>query len=525
MKNKCISFSMLAIVVTMFSMYSCTEDSYVEPGRSYSAPSNLQYMDLLNARDHSYIKSPRPTVDSQDLMANFEITSVTDDAGNELSDDNKAFVSVINPIPVNIPFDEDKWYVDRITGDSVKSGDSFNTLEAGCIVIADGNSFGAGKYHFDVRVSTTDSSGETYSTTFDNAFNVSIQPRLVQNIMYWPVSQNLVPGDASLALTTKALPLDGNQDNISYQLGDYQDTLAIDPTTGELSLVDGFTTTERLEIQPQIQIVNNDSKEVQSFSGSDVITVVITSSPVFDLPTLEYMNVFYPPFTYRNSVSGFTYKIIEQGIVAESNFWKTVGPTNYANAKAERPTDIGTVKGVVVSATVGGKVNTPIDTWMFMNAQNLTMYGAFHQKAVFYMQTKYMEYMPDGSQPTEVDVMVSTDYVDNIDEATWVKVNDQITCEMGSASQVGMPYYGDLSHTVGESAEIAAMKDANQFKSDGNWFKCTFDLDEYSSSSRVTVAFRLYNTYQGEIDSPSTSGNGRPGNFAFSDVHYVVEFN
>ncbi|MFA6831520.1 MAG: hypothetical protein WCR36_04560 [Bacteroidaceae bacterium] len=525
MKNKCIYLSMLAIVVTMFSMYSCTEDSYVKAGRSYSAPSNLQYMDLLNARDHSYIKSARPTVDSQNLMASFVVTSVTDDSGNELSDDSKAFVSVINPISVNVPFDEDKWYVEAVTGDTIKSAAAFNTLEAGCIVIADGNDFEAGTYHFDVAVTTTDPSGNEYSTTFDNAFNLTIQPRLVKTLMYWPVSQNLVPGNALFAMTTKALPLDGNKEAISYQLGDSQDVLKIDPVTGVLSLVDGFTTTERLELQPQVQIVNNVTQEVQSFSGSGVITVVVSPSPVSDLPTLEYMNAFYPPLTYRNSVYGFTYKIVKQGIVAEANFWKTVGVTNYPNASDERPTDIGTVKAVSVPVTVANQTNTPIDVWMFMNAQNLTMYKAFHQKAVFYMQTKYLEYMPDGSEPTEVDVMVSTDYIDNLDEATWVKVNDQITCEMGSSSQVGMPYYGDLTHTDGESAEIAALKDANQFTSDGNWFKCTFDLDEFASSSNVTVAFRVYSTYEGEIVSPSTSGNGRPGNFTFSDIHYVVEFN
>jgi len=525
MKNKCFFLSMLAIVVIMFSMYSCTEDAYVKPGRSYSAPSNLLYMDLLNARDHSYIKSARPTVDTGNLMAYFEITSVKDDAGNELSDDSKAFVSVINPTPVNVPFDEDKWYVDEMTGDTIKSGAGFNTLEAGCIVIADGNDFEAGTYHFDVAVSTTDADGVTYSTTFQNAFNLTIQPQLVKNLMYWPVSQNLVPGNTLFSVTTKALPLDGNKENIYYQLGDYQDTLQIDPTTGILSLVDGFTTSERIELQPQVQIVNTESNEVQSFSGSDVITVVITPSPVSDLPTLEYMNAFYPPLTYRNSVSGFTYTIVKQGIVPEASFWKGVGASSHPDAKAGRPSDIGLVKGVMMPVTVAGKVNTPIDTWMFMNPQNLTMYRAFHQKAVFYMQTKYLEYMPDGSQPTNVDVMVSTDYVDNIDEATWVNMNDQLTCEMGSDTQVGMPYFGDLSHIEGESPEIAALKDANQFKSDGNWFKCTFDLDEFAFSNKVTVAFRVYNTYEGEIVSPSTSGNGRPGNFTFSDIHYVVEFN
>lgn len=525
MKNKVRSTIMLGACLSIFGLSSCTEDSFVDTGRSYRAPSNLVYMDLTNARDHSYIKTARPTVDTGNLMPTFEITSVTDADGNELSVEEMAYISVINPTEVEMNFDEDRWYVDEATGDTIKSAIAYDHKMAGCIEVANGNNLEAGTYYFDVKVSTEDQSGNQYSTIFNDVFKLSVLPRLVSRMMYWPISQNIVPGDANLTATSKALALDGDQSNISFQLGDNTDKLAIDPQTGAISIADGYTVTARENLCPIVQIVNNDTQEIKSFQGSDVITVVLSPEAVTDLPSIEFLNMFYAPFTYKNATSGFTYQMVNPGVLPDSYICKPVGSTNYPGAKENRPTDIGSVKSLQCSLGVSGKVNTPFDVWIFINAQDLTPYQLFSEEATFYLMNKYLEYMPDGSQPVNLDVMVSTNYTGDVEGAMWTNINDQITFEIGTKTFEGMPYFGTLKNVPGESAETTAIKAANNgFNTDGKWMKGTFSLNDFSTSNMVTVAFRMTSNFTEPFTPGGRDGEGRPGNLYISDVNYNVVF-
>lgn len=525
MKNKVRSTIMLGACLSIFGLSSCTEDSFVDTGRSYHAPSNLVYMDLTNARDHSYIKTARPSVDTGNLMPTFEITSVTDTDGNELSVEEKAYISIINPIEGTVNFSEDKWYVDEATGDTIKSAIGYDHKMSGCIEVANGNNLEAGTYYFDIKVSTQDNTGKQYSTVFNDVFKLTVLPRLVTRMMYWPISQNLVPGDANLSVTSKALALDGNQSNISYKLGDNTDKLSIDAVTGAISLADGYTVTERESLYPTVQVVNNDTEEVKSFQGSDVITVVLSPEAVTDLPSIDYLNMFYAPFTYKNASSGFTYQMVNPGVLSEYYTCKPVGASNHPDAKANRPSDIGTVKALQCSLGVNKVDNTPFEVWVFMNAQDLTPYQLFNEEATFYIQNKYLEYMPDGSQPINLDVMVSTDYTGDIASATWTNVNDQITFKIGSSTHQGMPYFGTLNSVPGESAEITALKAANNgFNTDGKWMKATLSLNDFSSGNMVTLAFRMTSNFTEPFVPGVRDGEGRAGNLYFSDVNYNVVF-
>lgn len=497
-------------LLSIFIGTGCVEDPFYNPGDNYQNPTDLSYSEVVNSREFTRIRTAKPTVMTGGLVPTFEVVGVVDGAGNSLGSEYLSSVTVIQPILVeDIPLSESSYYV--YEGDSIKTFDGINSREAGIIEIAEGNLFANGDYYFTIKVTSTTPDGQELSTTFDKGFHLLVGPQLPTGMLYVPMVQNLVIGGEPTSQAQK----DGNTD-VTFSLGSDTDKLAIDPTTGVLSLVDGYSVTDTETIIPKIIVTSNISGEETLFEGESVIKVITSNEPLTDLLQVDYINFFQPSFGQRLSTYGYSYQIIEMGNLYNSLVWK---PGSYVNtfpgAVDNRPAATKTeYKSIECNITRGE--NMPHESWVVINPQDINFYNKlnFDLKATFYIQNKYVEYLADGKTPVDLLVKVSTDYTNNVNTASWIQVNDILTCSIANNADVtftGTPYPGDQSGDDPENRKNAGTN------ADAKWVKCELDLSDYKDSNNFVLAFHLKPFFEGAIEAP-----GRPGRFYISDVTYTA---
>src|SRR5690606_24440191 len=137
-----------------------------------------------------------------------------------------------------------------------------NSANNGVITVTSGHTLPPGDYYFTVKVSTQDR-GVHYSTVFDDAFHLRINPLLPDRMIYAPKNQNLVYGDPDGKTSVPIVP-SGNTD-IRFALGNYADKLTIDELTGEISLAPGYVYSDRESLEMTVHAISNISGEVVIF--------------------------------------------------------------------------------------------------------------------------------------------------------------------------------------------------------------------------------------------------------------------
>ena len=483
----------------------CDQEKFNDLGEEIAEdPKELVYQEILNAREFSKITSAKPTIDTNKLVPFFEILFGKKDDGTQLDVSFMKDVSIQNPIIEVLDLDPENYYF--LNGEEITTYTALDYTNSGVITIADENNFGIGNYSFTVKVTINDGEKDLV-TTFDDVFQVNVGPELVTNLLYSPLAQNLVVGQNSQ--TTKPFLITGNS-NVSFQLETETDKLDIDEQTGVISLKNSYTTVENDTIYPAVNVISNISGEVTSFQGESFLMLVASNTPV-DLPK-QTKYFFYPTLEANNKQFGYSVDVIRQGAVATNNIWTQQAPSPLAALDASLP-EINGKKAIVTNAVVSGK-SLPHESDVILNSQDLSEYRlGFDLKAVFFTQNRFVEYLADGSTPTDLEIYISTDYSGDNDAATWTQINDQLFCRINSNTSsgfIGVPYPGDQ-----RGADPDGKKDRSR-NADGKWVRCEFDLNPFKEEKNFTLKFKFNSYFTGEISGSS----GRAGRHIISDVHF-----
>lgn len=503
MKNQV--FTLFGITTILLFLGSCTKDTFTENSNDslYKAPSELSYSEILNAREFSFIKSGTPIVNTNNLIPTYEIVGGRNGTGEVLDASYLQDVSIENPVEITANLDPENYYVNA-AGDSVKTYTATNYQTAGVITIANENKFGIGDYYFDVKV-TTQHKEDTYSSTFNNVFHLNVGPQLVTNLLFSPIAQNLVVGTGNTSSTPYLIT--GNT-AVTFDLLSDTDKLSIDKQTGVISLLDGYSTAENDTLYPTVQVTSTISQETTTFQGDSFLMLVASNSPI-DLPK-KTNYFFYPTLEAENKTFGYAIDMVEQG---STTAWVQANPSPLA--AQERPEGIES-KSIWINVTVGDRLAHESD--VIINTQDLTQFSlGFDLSAVFHIKNQYVEYMPDGRTPTELEVYYSADYTGNNATATWTKINNQVTSQINSLTTtpfVGLPYPGDQKIGGGDPD---GQKDATK-NADNKWTRCELDLSPYKDIQNFTLKFKVKSNYTGSLNDISTAA--RPGRYYISDVHF-----
>lgn len=487
------------IFITLFSLLigftGCEEESFPSPKEIDGKPKDLMYPQVINAREFTKIESGTPTIDTDDLIPNYEIVSVKKGESEELDDSYLQDVRIMNAT-----------YEDTLI---VYEGGEYNDTvpnygDAGNIVIQDNNKFDPGEYSFSVEA-TTMNAGVAQSTVFEDVFHFTVGPQLVKDLLFSPIAQNLVVGDKES--TSKPYLLSGNS-NVTFSLVDNEDKLIIDSATGIISLKDGYSTVENDTIYPTVNVTSNISQETTTFQGQGFLFLVASNEPV-ELPR-KTINFFYPTLEAENALYGYRVDIIRLGGMKPFRIWKQNAPSPLA--EDERPANVGSVNALLNNTFSGGE-SLPHESDVIMNSQDLSKYATgYDLSAVFYIKNRYVEYFEDGTTPTNLEIYISTDYEGNNQAATWTQVNDEVISRIGNREEtfMGTPYPGDQQGPDPENK-----KDSEQ-NADGKWVKGTLDLTPYKNEENFTLKFK-YNSY---FDESIPGTQPRAGRWLISDVHF-----
>lgn len=496
----------ISVILFSFIFFtSCEQDKFNDlEVENNQAPKDLSYLQILNAREFSQIKSGKPTIDTNKLVPIFEVVAGFKEDGTELDQSFMKDVSIENPTTSVKNLKPENYYT--LNGEEVTTYVAVDNTNSGVITIADQNNFGNGKYTFTVKVTTNDGEKD-FETIFDNAFEINVGPALVTNLLYSPLAQNLVVGQVSE--TTQPFLITGNE-NITFELDSDQNKLNINEQTGVISLRSDYTTTENDTIYPAVKVISNISGEVTNFQGPSFLLLVASNAPV-NLPK-QTKFFFYPTLEANNKQFGYSVDVLRQGLVPDNLIWTQQAPSPLANLDSSLPTISGK-KGVVTNAVVGG-VSEPHESDIILNSQDLSQYRlGFDLTAVFYIQNRFVEYLADGSTPTDLEIFMSTDYDGDNASANWTQINDQLLCRINSntgASFTGTPYPGDQ-----QGADPEGKKNSSE-NADGRWVRCELDLNPYKEEKNFTLKFKYNSYFTGEI----TGSSGRAGRYIISDVHY-----
>lgn len=491
-------------------------------------PSDLRYVAITDAREGESVSTAAPTVETGGLVPEFEIVSVRKGDGSLLGDAQLNYFSVGTASTVNIPIVDPPEDVVDENGNPVTKVEVYNLGSNGVISVAHGNDLLPDDYYFTIRVTTT--AGETqYSTVFEDAFHLRVNPLLPSLIVYAPKNQNLVYGDSDGK--TKAPIVPNGNPAIHFALGDHTDKLNIDAETGEISLASGYVYTERESLKPIIHVVSDISGEIAVFK--DVVTVVITDTP--ETMPIETIYFFYPTLN-TNSASplggdGYTVQTLDKG--NSTRIWgASTANSSYNATLFEKPDfrpETNTAQTILetITAGQGGSINGitkgPFNTWMVTTTQDLTpfQYGYDLSFSFYYLLT-FWQAMSDGTIPIDFEVYISTDYTGgdlqdaqgNWLNGTWTKVNAALRSSQSTSltgvtwggETVGMPVTGQVTNT--------------------HWLQCTYDISPEQISSHFTVAFRLTSLFEGNLsNNGATAGTeqGRGGRHYLTDFHYKAE--
>jgi|GEM_PF-869555 len=502
--------------------------------RAIGNPSNLRYISIADAREGKAIVTAAPTVETGGLTPTFELIGIKKDDGTALDASFLDDVSMGGSAIEDIPVDPDLGDVDQ-DGNPITVVSAENTAKNGIITIASGHHFTAGDYYFQIKVST-EANGKTYSTVFDQAFHLTIGPRLPTNLVYTPKNQNLVYGNPESKTTAPLMP-SANPD-VTFELATLSDKLIIDPETGAVSLSPDYTYAGYDTLSPIIKIISNISQEVTLFENR--LTTIVTDKPE-EMP-LESIYFFYPTLRASGSFptggEGFTVQVDEAG--SGEDIWgerdNSVG--NYFVAPPERPAANTAQTTLETQTHNSGGVTTPTQSWMVTTTQDLTpfQYG-YNLSFSYYYMPAFQTYMADGRTPTDLEVYISTDYTGgDIQDAdgnwlngTWTKVNEVMRCWQSEGTAggnssgapwgdefIGTPYPGNQKGEDPDGRKDPSTTFYNK------WIKCTYDISSDQISSNFTVAFKVNAYFEGELRNNATAP-GRGGIYFFTDFYYKAE--
>ncbi|TRX49031.1 hypothetical protein FNH22_27755 [Fulvivirga sp. M361] len=499
-------------------LLGCVEDAFEDGGISNSpqAPSDLQYSPVVQAREFGVLISAPPTYNSFGAIPSFEIVAVHDEDGNPLSDTTiDDFFSILNGTPDTIMVAPEDGFINE-DGDTIRTFPIVNVSDIGRIQIEGENTLVEGSYFFDIKM-TTVFDDQSFSATFERVFELYLGPQLASGLVYIPGGQNLLTSGGTTS-TTEPIVIGANPD-FRFELGDNTDKFTIDATTGVITLNSGYTPTEEPEIvSPTVNVVSNISEEIVSFNS---ITIYISNSP-FDVPKLV-VSVFYPTFEFENTEFGYRIHTVEEG--DPGIFWNRLAAPGIADD--DRPAENANQKRLEINLVKpSGGNQVPHESWAIMNAQDLSAYEfGYDIEAEFFSENRFVEYLStDGSSPSFLAVYVSTDYRGDFNNATWVEVTDQLESNIISDGEFiegnefeGYPYPGDQN--LRDFTDTPWGKDPSK-NADDKWVRSTFDMVDYIGMSNVTVAFRVYTTFEGAISS--SFPYDRSGRYLLSDFNITA---
>ncbi|TRX71895.1 hypothetical protein [Carboxylicivirga sp. M1479] len=488
----------LSLLVSLSLFLACQEDTFMEDSEmAYLPPTELEYLEVLEARDGQRVITFPPAVNTGGLIPYFELVRITNAEGAELGEEHLKFVSIANPENDTITVNDEG---DRVPIVKYK--------DAGTITIEGDNPFTFGDYYFDIKVITSpDDAVNKRETTFEKGFHLKVGPALVTALNYRPVMQNLLLDGSKQ--TTAPYVSQGSNPDIRYELGTHSDIFTIDAATGIIKLVAGVTPAEDT-YYPQINVISNISEEVVSYQGESTIAIVVSEEPA-ELE-LQTINLFYATLEAPSPVYGFQKFITQQGAISESATWIAGAPCNLAGD--DRLESAASAKSIMTNIVVSKK-SQPHTSWAVINPQNLANYNqGYELTATFWTKNQYVEYMTDkeGRTPTNLEIYVSTDFTNDVEAATWTQVNDVLKCEINNSGNtfIGTPYPGDQK---GDNPD--GLKDLTR-NADSKWVKNVLDLEAYKNEKNLTVAFKFASYFEGEI----VGATGRGGRYYISDVRF-----
>ncbi|MCW3806653.1 hypothetical protein [Plebeiibacterium marinum] len=492
--------TLLSMVITLSFLLACHEDTFNEDSEMvFDPPVELEYLDIIGAREGQSIRTFAPSVNTGMHIPYFEIVKLTDADGTVLGDEYLKDVSILNPeVEAMVEVDD---YDEPVNEDVLYP---VNYKEAGTITIADGNVFTHGDYYFDIKVITSpDDSENRQETVFERGFHLNVGPALAEDLMYVPLMQNLL-FDGSKQTTVPFTKM-GNKD-VRFELGSDLDVFSIDSETGVITIKPG-SSPEAKTYYPQVNVISNISEESISFQGEAFFGIVVSETPVALEP--QTIQFFYPTLQAENTLYGYRKFVIDDGGLADSKIWVAGSPCNLVD---DRPESASGAKSIMTNIVVGGQ-SLPHNSWVVINPQNLYTYSqGFDLSAIFWVKNQYVEYMEDGRTPTDLEVYVSADYTNSVENATWTQVNDILSCEINNSGNVftGTPYPGDQQ---GDNPD--GLKDPSQ-NADAKWVKCILDLESYKEEKSLTLAFKFASYFEGAI----SGATGRGGRYYISDVQF-----
>ncbi|MEM6643303.1 MAG: hypothetical protein AAF616_10010 [Bacteroidota bacterium] len=514
MKQTLHYVTLLALLMT-----GCVEDTFVEDDRfdpSPQAPTDLVYAPVANAREFAITISAPPSYNSYGAVPTFEIIQVREGNGTSLDQSViDTYFSILNSTNDTIMVSKEDAFVND-AGDSIRQYIIPNVDDIGRITINNENPLATGTYFFDIKM-TTVFDEQTFETTFQDVFELFMGPAFPSGLVYIPGGQNLLLG--SSASTTAPIVIGGNPD-FRFALADNTDKFTIDPSSGEISLLSGYTPSSEPEIiAPTIDVISNITEEVVSFS--DVVQVYISTDPVV-IPKLT-VSVFYPTFESENSLFGYRVEVLNQG--NDGIEWVAANPSN-VTAK-DRPSENVNQKRLVINL-VRPNPNEQVthESWLILNSQDLSAYQfGFDLEAEFYTNNRFVEYLSEnGESPSLMRLYVSTDYLGDFDAATWTDVSDELISNIEVGGQfietnefVGFPYPGSQASTGFPEAD--ALKDPSR-NAENKFTQSRLNMADYAGMNNVTFAFRVNTTFEGTI---TRVGNAdRSGQYWLEDFHITA---
>lgn len=506
-------------------IFSCNESALHENLDVAENPTNLQYMDIVDARESKQIQTSAPTIDTGNLVPFYEIVSVKKSDGTVLDNSFLQFVTIEQAVPFDIVIPPSEARLDQ-NGNPILLISSIDTSRNGIITIAEGHNFDVDEYSFTIKVTTTSESQE-YSTVFNDVFTLTVSPLLPKIMIYSPKNQNLVFGDANSKTNTPIVP--NSNPEISFELVDHTDKLSIDENTGVVSLSSNFNYIKYDTLHPTINVISKISGEVVRFENS--LTTIITDKPE-QMPT-ESIYFFYPTLKTTGSFpqggDGFSVQVNVAGNGLDIWGERDNSVARSLQAPEERP-EANTAQTILETQTFDSGVTTPTSSWMVTKTQDLTPFEFGYSLSFnYYYMPAYQTYLADGRTPTDLEVYISTDYISgDIQNAngefingTWTKVNEDMRCRRSNSAAgtplesefIGTPYPGNQNGADPEGKK----RPGTSFYS--KWVKCSYDIPVSQISTTYTVAFKVASYFEGTI-SNNAAAPGRGGSYFLSDFNY-----
>jgi len=500
------------IVMTLFAailiVCACEKSSFMgnSDPNSHLAPSNLSYANILNAREFDEIKSNVPTINSGGIPCFYKVLSVRDTIA-QLDDSYLDCVSIASA------------YFDTIYSEGIdENGDSvfFETPiikpnNCGQITITENDKYAQGDYYFTIEA-TSHKNGDSLKTVFDDAFYLNVVPELPTKILYSPFSQNLVVGE-DMSTTEAYVPM--NDPDVTFVLTNHEDKLIVDSSTGAFSLNPSYTVTEPETVRPSLKLIINASQEEVSFE-SGFLDIVISNTPI-DLPGRETF-FFYPNLLYGNNTQfGYLKYTFNQEPLPNNKIWNNTN-TLPPLALEERPDTITDNKSILMDnlAWGGGANSYPVDSWVVMNAQDISQYSyGYDVRAVYHYKQAEVRYLPSGATPSDLEVYITNSFTGDIATTEWTQVNEILKCKITDQEEefIGTPYPGD-----NEGPDPDGKKDLTRV-AHYKWVRCELDLSPYKDWTQFTLAFR-YAPYHKQALNYKNGVGSRFGNYWISDVNY-----